>query len=151
ARGLLQLVLSPSREHGGVALLHQRQRNRLADAGAGTGDNSDLLQRSHQGSSSRLNSLVELQTLAMTPTGFALRLQRMVLHAGRGIPACARRSAADQRSRRSWKYGCPGSIRKLSSASQTSRRAIRRSMGRPTLRFERMVESTETSPTLSAS
>ena len=58
---------------------------------------------------------------------------------------------ADQRSRRSGKYGSPGSIRKLSSASQTSRRAIRRSMGRPTLRFERMVESTETSPTLSAS
>src|SRR5262249_24045391 len=38
-----------SREDGGVALLHQRQRNRLADAGTGAGDNSDLLQRSHQG------------------------------------------------------------------------------------------------------
>src|SRR6266550_3426976 len=39
-------------------------------------------------------------------------------------------------------------MRKLSSASQTSRRAINTSIGRPTLRFERMVESTETRPTL---
>src|SRR5215467_12079607 len=77
--------------------------------------------------------------------------QRTVLYGGRGILAWAARSAADQRSRRSWKYGSPGSIRKLSSASQTSRRAINTSIGRPTLRFERMVESTETSPTLSAS
>ena len=47
--------------------------------------------------------------------------------------------AADQRSRGSWKYGSPGSIRWLSSASQASRRAMIIDR-RPTLRFERMVD-----------
>ena len=42
AHGLFQLVRAASGEDGGVALLHQRQCDSLADAGSGAGDESDF-------------------------------------------------------------------------------------------------------------
>ena len=43
ALGLLQLVETPADQHDGEPGLHQRQRCGAADAGAGAGDDSDLL------------------------------------------------------------------------------------------------------------
>ena len=47
ARRLVELVLAAAGEDDGIAFLHQRQRDRLADAGTGARYQRNLLQRCH--------------------------------------------------------------------------------------------------------
>ena len=53
-RGLVELVGAPAGQHHGVAVLGERQRHRLADAGAGSRHDCDLLLR-HLASSDELS------------------------------------------------------------------------------------------------